>query len=246
VPLPLTSRVTSSAGAAAALPGVIALWDAERTDLITIATGVSAWVDSKSALSVTQATGASQPVWSATSFGGGASLAFDGVAQTLALTLAGQFPAAGEPGELWCVCSNTADSADAGLRNAVTYGSGSGATNRSIIRAIATNVRVRGVVGDGTVVANATASATTNFVSRHVIRLRVGLTVATLFIDGRPATSIVVTPNTTATRIRIGSTPATTPLLFWQGNINLVAVTRLLSAPEVARMWAACLPRRRL
>jgi hypothetical protein len=223
---------------------LLELWDAERTDLITIATGVSAWTGSKAGLQVTQGTGAAQPVWSATSFGGRPGITFDGMDDTLTLILAAQFPAAGDASEIWVVLSNTADSSDATARHAVTYGVNSGANNRTISRAVVSSVvRHRATVGDGTTVA---MTGNTEFLnSRHVVRLEVGATHSVMTVDGVRGPVTAVVPATTATRFRIGSSPVGTPTLFWQGQVAFAAVTLPMPYPGLAKAFENYLLRRR-
>lgn len=224
---------------------LLELWDAERTDLITIATGVSAWTGSKAGLQVTQGTGDAQPVWSATSFGGRPGITFDGTDDTLSLTLAAQFPAAGDASEIWAVLSNAALAADATVRNAVTYGSGSGATNRTIGRAVVSSVvRQRGITGDGSAVTN--MNGHTEFLgSRHVVRLEIGATHSIMTVDGVRGPVTAVVPNTTATRFRIGSSPVATPSLYWQGQVAFAAVTLPMPYQGLAKAFENYLLRRR-
>jgi len=207
---------------------LVELWDAERSDLITIETGVSAWNGIKAGLSVTQGTAGAQPAYSASSFGGGASVNFDGTDDNLALTLAGQLPTGSDPCELWALCENQLD--DAGVRSVIAYGGASGTTERSIVRSNGEPCIALVRVGTGAGTTSAARSALNGFMSRSVARALITATQTTLWVDGRLEEAGNVVPSTTGTRLRFGALSATAAANFWLGKIALLAIT--LPMPE--------------
>jgi hypothetical protein len=206
---------------------------------------ISSWRDIVAGYAVTGTTTA-RPTFSATSFNGGHGLTFNGTANTLALTLAGQFPAAASPSELWALVQQDALPADTTVRNAVGYGNAASLNARDLRRVVATGVnRGRANTGDGASAQSATGTVA-DLSSRHVLRSQIGATITMLTVDGVETVNLSVIPSTTATRIRIGASSAGTATLFWQGQIAVVFVTKPLSAEKAAAMYSFLLPRRRL
>lgn len=223
---------------------LIELWDAERSDLMTIGGGgeVSAWAGVKAGLNLTQGTGSLQPVWSATSFGGAAGVTFDGTDDTLALTLAGQLPAAGSPSEMWAVVSQDAPQSDTGTRTIVAYGSSAAATSRSLIRGAN---HARALTGDGS--AGQAATDDVELIGRVFVSSTIDETRTSLRHNGPGVVCTVpVVPNTTATRIRFGASAAGTAAQFWLGQIVLVAITLPLPLTLAVPFAGYMLRRRRL
>lgn len=227
---------------------LIEMWDAEATTSLTVGGGgaVSAWAGLKASLSVAQAVGGAQPIYSATSFGGGAGVTFDGTDDELTLALAGQLPSGAVAGELWTLSWPTAAVADNTVRHVVAYGSVASNTTRRIARAISNSkIVATGVSGTG---AGATQvlSPGRSFSSRSVARWQTNPTVSVLSVDGITDGSLAVVPNTTATRLRFGAGAAGTAANFWQGQIAAVLVTHPLPGGLASALTGYLLRRRRL
>lgn len=202
-------------------------WDAERSDLITIATGVSAWNGIKLGLSLTNGTGANQPAWSATSFGGNAGVTFDGTNDELTYTLSGELPVGAVPGDIWAVCSQDAPTSNSTSRILVAYGDVSAA--RQIDRQLTNTInRCRVAIGNGST--NLVAQANTvSFDGRMLCHLATTATNMSLSLNSsRPIASNVVVTSTTGTRLRFASNIGASPAAFWQGQIAFIAFTKPL------------------
>lgn len=229
---------------------LIAYWDARRSDLITIATGVSSWKDIVAGYDATQATGANQPTYSATSFNGDAALSFDGVNHSLTSTtpaLLSALPTGSTPCELWALFSQEALVGDATGRDIVSYGSsGSFLDCRMIGRVVTGGAnRARGYTGDGAAV-QARTGTNVDLSSRHVMRWVVGSTSSTLTIDGISEGTLSVIPSTVAARFRIGAAPGSSSISLHQGKIAVIMVTKALSTGEAAALQNYLLQRRLL
>lgn len=220
------------------------LWDAERSDLITIATGVSAWNGSKLGLSLVQGTGANQPTYSATSFAGAAGLTFDGTNDTLLYTLSGELPASAVPGEIWALVSQDVEVGTAGAKTIVSYGDTGNLGRRALIRNVVSSNKnvIQAIVGTGA--ANPVATSSDGFNGRNFIRARVGPTNSQIALNNfRFSGGNIITPATTATRLRVGANSNSSADGFWTGQIALVAFTKLLY-PTLAEQFSKYLLRR--
>lgn len=217
------------------------LWDAERTDLITIATGVSAWAGSKAGLVVAQATGSAQPSYSTNSFGGGACVTFDGTDDFLSLTLAGQLPAGSVPCEMWALCSNlTADD----TRLTIGYGNTAAIAGSRHLGITASKARAAADTAANAPVGTRRVRDGRRFILRGIyasnsVSVNLGHP-----ISGFDGCSVATTLNTVATRLRIGSSTGGAAGSVWLGSIALVAITRPLP-PSLARSFWGYLNRRR-
>ncbi len=216
---------------------LVAYWDANRSDLITIATGVSSWKDIVAGYDAAQATGASQPAFVASSQIDGAVI-FDGTNDALACldaTLLSALPSGAVASELWVVFR---DDATSGTRYAFSYGAGN-STGRHV-GSTGANQTAFGTVGDGGSAQNITAVGrlTGNVNNTHVLRLQVGATSTILSLDGvvDPVAPLVVVPSTTNTRLRIGAAPGAAAGQFLQGPITIAIVTKPLTAQKAAAL----------
>lgn len=225
---------------------LIEAWDAERADLITIATGVSAWAGIKLGLVLAQGTAANQPVRSASSFGGAAGVAFDGSNDELTLALAGQLPTGAVASELWCVAQSDQLIGVSTAGYIVAQGADANTSWRAIHRFVSGSTnRARAIVGDGA--ANSTPIAYgAAFSNRHAVRLQVSPTTTRMSIDGIAGGNGLVVPATGITRIRLGASPGAAAASFFLGQIALVIITHPLPTGLAAQLWSYLLTRRRL
>jgi len=219
---------------------LIALWDAERSDLITAGATLSV-KDTVAAYDALQATASAQPAYSATSFNGRPGFTHDGTDDQLTCTASGLLAQLGGATsyEMWGVIDQTALVADTGARTFLSVGAAN-TTSRVAQRAVVSAAnRARGVTGDG---AGATTvnNTSVDFSGRHVVRVKFTATGTTVEIDGVTMAEAAVVPSTTATRVRIGAAANTSASLFWQGVWNAVAFTRPLDSARAAQFlsWA--------
>jgi hypothetical protein len=215
---------------------LLAWWDAGH--------GVSAstWVDRKAGLVLT-ASGA--PAWSATSFNGFPGITFDGVDDYYTLASV-PFPTGANPCEIWIVCSQDALPADTTSRRLFGYGGTANPAARLFQRIVTGGVnRIRANVGDGAV-GQAIDNTTVDFSSRHLLRLSVGATASSLYVDGGSAIDLSVVPATGTTRVRIGASQADTAASFWSGKVRDIVVTGPLSSDDAASLQSYLLDRRAL
>lgn len=223
---------------------LLAWWDAERTGLITQTAGaVSSWRDIVGGYNCVQATGAAQPIWSATGFNSRPVVTFDGTDDELTLTtVPAGIPTAAAPSELWGVFDQTALVADTTVRHAFNIGSGAASTARALSRSVVTATnRANVIAGNGTNITVPNTSAA--FSGRHVVRGIVDGTTAYCELDGNLSSGTASVPTTATNRLRIGATSSTSATLFWQGGINTVLVTSLLTTTQ-ADLLRAYLNRR--
>ena len=230
---------------------LIAYWDANRSDLMTIGGGgaISSWRDIKAGYDAVQGTGAAQPVWSATSFNGAPGVTGDGVDDELTCTTAGllaALPAGATPCSLWAVAKQDALPADATGRYVGGYGSLSANDSRLMLRLVSGGVnRQSGRVGSGA--GSTFADVTTvDFSSRHASVVHVGATASQSATDGVLGASQAVVPATTVARLRLFATASVVAGLFWQGQIAAFLVTKPLDAAKAAALQSYLLSRRRL
>lgn len=243
-----TLRPSSSFSWAALGNTPIEWWDAERIDLITIATGVSSWLGTIAGYQIAQVTGSAQPAWSATSFNGAASVTYDGSDDVLTGADAGMLaalPTGATPCEIWGLVQQDAAASDSGARYLGGYASTSNA-GRAISRGVAVGVvRGRMIVGDGaasTQLVNTSVELTT----RHVMRAIIRASEIVMGVDQSETAPSAIVPNTGATRVRVGATPLnSTPSSFWQGKVAGFGIFRPMTTNQ-AIMFRSYLQGRRM
>lgn len=232
---------------------LIEVWDAERSDLVGRdgSNRVASWLGIKGGYNLAQ--GGSddiKPVYSATSFGGGAGLTGDGVGQFLQCTDAGllaALPAGAAPGEIWMVCQQDALPADTSTRYLCGFGSTAALNSRLCRRLVSGGVnRASAQIGDGASASSGPSNTSVDFSSRHVFRLVVGASATDIYIDNAAVVSTSVVPNTTVSRFRLFTNASTSPGFYHEGKFALVALTSLLSEAKASAMAQYCLGRRRL
>jgi hypothetical protein len=222
------------------------MWDARRSDLMTTtANAVSSWRGVKAASDAVQATGASQPIYRATAFGGDPDVRFDGVDDYLTFA-APPWPAGASPLEMWALVDQEVLPADATIRVVASYGSGQSSLNAiKLQRSTGATNRANFQGGNDTVTAS---SATTNpdCFGRCVMRGEANGTTVRAWCNYIPATASAQTLNTIATRFRMGTLSVTTPIQFWQGSIAVMAVTNLLPPDKATRFMNYLIARRHI
>lgn len=220
---------------------ILAYWDANTVSSMTLGGGnaVSSWRDLKNNYNVIQATGASQPVYSATSFNGKAGLTFDGTDDSLSLTPS-PFPTGAAPYEFWALFQQ--DDVALAERLVICTGNAS-TTNRGMGKSASLN-RLFGRVGTGASSVGAVYSIP-DMLSRHVGRMAVGATNYTLTVDGRTSvTSTACVPATASDRFRIGANTNTVASTFWLGQIAAILVTNQLTVNQATSLQNWLMTRR--
>lgn len=226
---------------------LLGYWDASRPDTMTIAGGaVSSWRDLVAGYDAAQATGAAQPLWSASSFGGDPGLTFDGSDDCLTLTPS-PFPSGATPSEIWVLGSQDAvPPGDTGTRVPAAYGDAA-ITARTLHRIVSSGVnRFRGACGDGAAEVRTTAVLSVDFSGRHVVRAAFGASSTAAMIDNSLSSTAAVVPATASARMSIGSASTTLPAGFWLGQIAAVLVTKPLSTDKADALRDWLMARRRL
>lgn len=214
---------------------LLAYWDAEDASSLSLTgSSVNSWTDRKSGYATTQATGGAKPVYSTTSFNGRPGLTFDGVDDTMSMTGVGALPVGANASEVWVLVEQTALDADTTTRGVFAYGGASASNRRSLSRVRPDTVsRARYSVGDGAVgvQVDETATALNGY---KLIRATATGTISTISVNGGTAQSTSVVPASGNSTIRIGSILSSGN--FWQGQINTVLVTALLSNEQSAQL----------
>lgn len=218
---------------------LLALWDAERSDLVTRSGGaVSSWQDVVGGYEAAQAAGGAQPGYSAGGFNGRPVIVGDGIDDELSLgAIPGPLQLTTAPCEYWAVVDQTAPAGDTSPRYIVRCGVNSSVNSRGLLRVVVGGVnRAQLLCGDG-----ATITATNTAVDlsgRHVVRAVVDGTNIRVDVDGVAGVAVACAPASTASRMRLMANSSTTAGNFWQGGLNLTAVTSLLSDVQAAAFLA--------
>lgn len=225
------------------IPGIsddalLAWWSADRNDLITVTgAGVSSWRDIINGYDMVQATDASRPPYSATSFNGAPGVTFDGVADHLTITPA-PFPTG--PCEVWAVFQDNA--ADATNRALFSYGSNNSFTSRRMVR-VATTDLLQVLSGKGTT-PNVTVLSVGALTGRHVARAIFDSNTIGVQLDNEAIVSAAVAPSIEVVRARIGATPVDVASGFWNGIVRDIIVTNLMETVEANAMREYLMARR--
>jgi len=220
------------------ISGLYAWWDAERSDTITtVSGGVSAWADIVASLTVTQSVSSTRPAYSTTSYNGRPGITFDGVDDVLEVTSAGSLPAGSTAAEAWLLVDQQAADADATVRIGFTMGSASNNNMRRLGRNQGGGVS-RAASLNGTGAAVVTATNTGNFNNRHVARYVSDGTNDRVDVDASAGSNAADVPSTSGARTRIGAGGASAAASFFQGALNSVLVTPLLSASDASNLYS--------
>lgn len=215
---------------------LLAWWDAERTDLITQSSGaVSSWRDIVGGYDAVQATGAAQPMFSATSFNGRPGVTFDATDDELTCTDSALLSQLGGATayEMWALVDQQALPADATTRVLMSVGGNTGGSNRNLQRIVSGGVnRARFIVGV------TTALPSGDYSGRHVFRGRADGADIQAYLDGVASSTAAVVPTTAADRVRIGATPLSAAGSFWNGVVPALLITTALSAGNAAQLQA--------
>lgn len=218
---------------------LIAWWDLEQASSVTITSGaVQTWTDVIGGLAPTQGTAANRPAYNATGFNNRPVATFDGTNDVLVVSSTGGMPSGTSTGEMWALIDQTALVADTTARMPFAYGASTTGNGRQLQRIVETGTNhFRASGGNGTANINA-GSPAVDLSGRHVIRSIIGATTITGEVDGVAGTSTALTVNTLTTRTTIGANAAAAGSSFFQGGINSILVTALLTAAQAAVLYA--------
>lgn len=200
-------------------PEIIAWWD-YRYGITLSGSQVTSWADRKAGYAAEQGTSASRPAYSSTGYGGGPGITFDGTDDCLTCTdaaLLAALPDGAEAGNLAAVVSQGGTVADAAVRVAFAYGEQGVSTGRSVQRVVdtgANRARFSVSTSGGAVAATET---TVNMSTRHFVTGEFTGTQLRVTIDEAAASLVSASPNTTNSRLRIGSGALSSPTAFWLG-----------------------------
>lgn len=219
---------------------LLAAWDADRPDLMTISGGVvSDWRDVVAGYSVSQALGARQPAFVAGVLNGRGAVSGDGVDDYLtSIVFPAGVPVGATPCEIWELKSCLSSAADMTAQVAINYGGTNANTSRRPQRSVAGGVsRASAVAGNG----GGNESATdTNVVLEgvHLVRSIFDSGSVAISVDGGPLTSAPVITSTTGARLRLFASSSSSLSGFHNGDIYLGLVTALLPADQAAALTA--------
>jgi len=245
--LSLSPTLSLSGGAGASAPAwapadlgasLLAFWDAERADLLTLATAaVTTWTDATAnGYAITQSTTSAKPTYSATSFNSRPGVTFDKAnSQRLVRTGIGSLPVNADPCEIWLVMDQTALVADTALMSLFEYGNSTNAFRRAE-RLVSGGVNyAQGRVGTGAG-ASAFSNANIPFSGKHVVRYAIGATSSQVHMDGNAGLSQNIVPATSSGNMSMGMTNSGSfPMT---GIINACLVTAALDADQAAALLA--------
>jgi len=240
------------------------MWDAEYSSTITRDGGglVSEWRDLVDGTPMVQATAANKPTYSATSFGGGAGVTFDGVNDELTYVFAGghRFPLAADPVEIWVLVSSAAPDTNTNTLYFFTYGTNTGARSVGRFGSPYPEGQTTGgyhnrsrasMTGTGTTNCNPNADLGLN--TRFYFRMTNNGTTTTMQNNGATFggpvnnSSVPMVPATITGRARMGASSAPTIANWAPCTIACVAVfTTLLTIDECDAMETYLHQRRRL
>jgi hypothetical protein len=216
---------------------ILAMWDAEDSNLITNATGVSSWTDNVAGIAVTQATTTKQPIWSATSFNGKAGVLFDAVDDILEVApLPAAIPSGTTECEAWMLCSQDALTTDSVIKTGFAWGGGTVVDERLVQRRVSASAN-RAFVGnaDGTT-QHVVSDTAVNINTHHVIRCEYLATLTALTVDGAGRATVANNQITGTTRLRIGGNALNTANSWWKGQIAVFMITQPLAVDEAAQL----------
>lgn len=233
-------------GAGAFTPGqlgtkLLAWWDAEHSDLITIdgSNRIASWADRIGGLTLAQGTDANKPVLGIDGDIGIRAAAFDGSNDVLTVEATTGLPTGAELGEIWALVKQAALVADTTTRFVLTYGGITGNARRSIERIVDTDTnRLRATSGTGGgSMQNVTVTAVA-FDGWHVVRCVVSALGLAAGMDSAELTAVNAfgASGTGTTRVRMGAASSDTPVNFWNGSVAAVLVTGALTDDEAEDM----------
>ena len=227
---------------------LIEYWDASRidsVDAITDSTYINAvghWYGLIGGYDLAQSTPLLKPTYSPTGLAGGPCISFDGVQQYLTCVDAGLMailPKDAVPCEMWVLCSQDIEAADATTRYMCGYAATSVVNGRALARLPIGGVnRARAYTGTGGAATTATGTAV-DFSGVHVIRGIHGATQTSLEVDSGTKINATVTPVTSTPAIfRVGCIPASGASNYFKGKIAAVFVTKPLTDPVALALHA--------
>lgn len=217
---------------------LLGYFDAERKSDLTVSDGkVAAWRDSITGISLTQATAAAQPTYSAANFNGRPSGGTDGIDDFLNFTPGVPYPLGADEGEIWLLGSQKTPASNTSVTSIFGYGNSNAGAGRIFSRlGVSGANRIRMSVGSAgaTVVLQASATDATGPV---LIRGTCLADVARLEVNGLVEAEQEITLGGTATtRVRAGANLATTAAGFNAFDFNKILITRPLSAEKANRL----------
>lgn len=174
---------------------------------------VSAWLSRYGTPSASQATGASQPIWSATGRNGCPTLTFDGTDDYLTVANISSFPTGGNATTMIVMGTNTGLS-----KSLFGYGSGGAGADRRVQTSGTPPTTFVSVGIQGTTYQSTTLWAGYD----RLVSWRFSTSTSILNIDGAADEAAATgTPATVITRCRIGANVSLTASSFWNGTSPL-------------------------
>jgi len=214
-------------------------WDALlRPDLITVGGGnaVSSWKDIVAGYDLMQATGAAQPIYSATGFNGSPVVTGDGVDDELTLTgIPSGIPTGASPIEMWWVVDQQVPAANTTALSVGGMGGSAETTSRRLIRFSNGTVN-RPRLRDSS--ASDLSGVAADFGGRIVVRTWATGTEIGFQANGLSATTARVSAIGTD-RIRLFANPVSASAVgFWAGGFSALWIMPPLTTDQVTQMFA--------
>jgi len=216
---------------------LLALWDAERSDLITKSSGlVSSLKDSVAGYDAVQAVGASKPTYGATSFNGRPGLTLDGVDDQMTYGSTTGIPTGATPFEAWAVFDQNVGTGDMTNNTIMGWGGAGGSVRFDLLRMVSGGVNRAAInIGNGSTNVQV-VNTSVDFSGRHVVRAIVTGTTAQIDVDGIASSPVSVVPALGTTRLVIGAAPSLAS--FGQGILSAAGITAPLTTDQAALMLA--------
>lgn len=218
---------------------LLAWWNADRSDLITLSgSQVTSWKDVVAAYDLVQAVAGARPLYSATSFNGRPGVTADGTDDQL--TLASVILSGATAHEVWATTRQDALAANTTFRAFFSYGGVVGNSSNQLLRWVSGGQNsTLWQIGQGAAVVQP-VQTTTDLSGYHYIRGQSGAT-GIAGVDGVDGSALASSQNISTTRTRMFANTANTAGNFGQCANRDVLLTLPLTAGQADQMaaWAA-------
>ena len=195
--------IAAAAPAELVLPSAVVScrhWWSAEAGITETAGAVSSWADVIGSLAAVQATGASQPIFSATGFNGTEpGVTADGVDDFLESVGTGSLPSGDADSVIMVRLVDTASQADADLaRGILGWGGSTAGSSRDVRRAAVSGVsRARAFAGT----TGAVTETATSLLGKHYVTARKAGTTLAVGVDGGAEATAVIAAQTTGTTL---------------------------------------------
>lgn len=202
---------------------LVGFLDAEdNTKITTVSGAVSAFTDSVSGGTITQATSSSRPLLQTSPLTGRQVVQADGVDDNLTGSVPAAWPLSGATEWIW-IGTQEATAGDGVTRNAVAVGSGTAAVSQFLLR-VSTNNVFRAQCGNGTTSTFAQVPSSSPATGRVILGGKWDGSTVYASVNGVFGPSAAIAQATNNTRLRLFANATSTPGGFWQGGMSAFLV----------------------